>query len=318
MRVVVTGASGFIGRRLVTEFANAGHTGLAVSRQAGLLVPPGWSSVRRSALLEADEQVGVDALVHLEVKQHVINPTKKDLLECETTNVGGAKAWLDWATRNEVPRFVYFSSIKAVVTAPVGTTLESASGPHSSPYGSSKWRAEEAVRQWASEGGLTRGALILRPAVVYGPGNGANVAAMVDAIRKGRFFLIGRNDNIKSLISVGNVVAATRHLLERVALGSADVYNLCDREKFTVRELDCRIRSLIGKTGNSRSLPLPVARGLALMGDLYFRLTKKTFPINSTRLEALIEPTEFSCAKLQATGFQQPEAALTGLVESLP
>ena len=314
MRIVVTGASGFLGRHLVSALAANGHAGIAVARDPGALhVQQAWTTAAREQML-GSAVLGANCVLHLEVKQHVFNPSARDLAEFDAVNVGGTKEWLDWAGSNGIRRFVYFSSIKAVLPSLTGLTDEFAAGPHPSPYGASKWRAEEAVRQWV-KGNPTRGALILRPAVVYGPGNQANVAAMVEAIKRGRFFLIGRNENVKSLISVGNAIAATRHLLAQMQLGTAEIYNLTDRESFSVRELDRRIRTMLGKDGNSPSLPLPFARALALVGDSFFKLTGKSFPINSTRLDALIEPTEFSCAKLLATGFVHPEAALTGLID---
>ena len=115
-------------------------------------------------------------------------------------------------------------------------------------------------------------------------------------------------------IVICNVTAAARFLLERMPMGGSAVYNLADKERFTVRELDGQIRSKLGRAGNSLSLPVPLARVLARAGDFFFRATGRPFPINSARLEALLETTDFSCAKLLATGFEHPEKALTGLV----
>src|SRR5207248_2899299 len=127
---------------------------------------------------------------------------------------------------------------------------EAATSPNETPYGASKWEAEQRVRAWVAADSR-RSALILRPAVIYGPGSTANVAAMVQALRKGRFFLVGKNDNRKSLASVRNVVAAVIHLLPRIDPGRCEVYNVTDAETLSVRELDGRIRALMGKAGNS-------------------------------------------------------------------
>lgn len=312
MRLIVTGSSGFVGRHLVAALEAAGHDGLAVSRHYAAGQAGAWTTATRGAVLN-QKTASCDVLVHLEVMQHVPHPTARDLAAFEAVNVGGTKEWLDWAGRQGVRRFVHFSTIKAVNAAPVGATDESAAGPHPTPYGASKWRAEALVRDWVRED-PARSALILRPAVVYGPGNRANVAAMVAAIRRGRFFLIGRNENVKSLVSVGNLAAAVVHLLPRFTPGAAETYNVTDAESVSVRELDRRIRALLGKPGNSPSLPYPAARVLAGVGDLVFRVTGRPFPLNSSRLAALLETTHFSCARLCATGFRHPETDLGPLV----
>jgi nucleoside-diphosphate-sugar epimerase len=265
------------------------------TRQRVVNLPPRWAWLPRDAVLASTaETLLTDAVIHLEVKQHVIRPTTADLVEFQAVNVAGTQTWLDWCTERNVRRFIHFSSIKAVRPAREAATSEDAEGPNPSPYGESKWSAEERVRRWVA-GGEQRSALILRPAVVYGPGNAANVAAMVHGIAKGRFFLVGVNDNVKSLVSIQNLAAATRHLIGRMEPGRCEVYNITDANSFSVRELDRRVRALLGKEGNSPTLPRRIATVAAKMGDAFYAATRRAFPINASRLEALLETTHFSC-----------------------
>ena len=312
--ILINGCNGFIGRHLLAS--GVADEIVAVSRKSpgsragpcGAVRAGRWRC--REAVL-AGEAGEVEVVVHLEAKQHVLYPTTADLLAMKQTNVDGTEDWLRWCSRNHVRRFVYFSSIKAVQPASEGMTDEDAAGCTGSPYGASKWAAEALVRNWAkSDAG--RSALILRPAVVYGPGSTANVAAMRTAIRRRYFFLVGENTNIKSMISIGNAVAATRFLMNLMRPG-CEVYNLVDEESFPVREIDRRIRAQLGKAGNSPTLPLSIARAAARSGDIFHQLTGRVFPINSPRLEALMETTHFSCGKLQAAGFRHPQRALTDL-----
>jgi nucleoside-diphosphate-sugar epimerase len=256
----------------------------------------------------------VDWVIHLEVRQHVLRPRTEDVVEFERVNVAGTAAWLEWCRRHGVNGFVGFSSIKAVVANQTGATDESASGQSAAAYGASKWRAEGWVREWAGSSPARR-ALILRPAVIYGPGSTANIAAMFDAIRRRRFFLIGRNDNLKSVAAIRNVVAAVVYLLSRVAAGKCETFNLADAERVSVRQLDGLLRGLLGMPGNSPSLPRPLARLAAWAGDLVFRGTGRTFPVNSSRYAALLETSLFPADKLVATGFRHPLTILDGLRE---
>lgn len=311
MNVVVTGASGFLGQHIVPALAGAGHRGIAVSRRPLGSFPAGWRGALRAHLLAARPLDIPDWVVHLEVKQHTPQPNEYDLAEFQRVNVQCTDEWLDWCGRNGVWHFVYFSTIKAVRPNPAGPTDESADGPPVSAYGASKWRAEELVRQWTAADDR-RTALILRPAVVYGPGCVANVAAMRDAIARDRFFLVGRNDNIKSLVAVENVTAALNFLLVRAGLG-CEVFNLVDDASFSVREIDRRLRRRLGKPGNSPSVPRFVASTAALAGDLAWRLARRRLPIDRARLAALLEPTWFSAEKLKAAGFRHPVEPLESL-----
>ena len=313
MNVLLTGASGFIGRNFVREFSQSGIQGLASSRTPLIDLPPLWTHRYRDEILAgAPQESRLDLVLHLEVKQHAQNPTAADLADFQAVNVEGTRQWLDWCRRHGVKRFVYFSSIKAVGESSQCQD-ETARGLPSTSYGESKRAAETLVREWAAEDS-GHSAFILRPAVVYGPGNQANMYSFVKAIDAGRFFLVGANDNIKSLISSQNLIAATLHLLGRMNPG-VEVYNMVDQESYTVSQLGEMIAGLLGKRWKARALPLAFAKTIALVGDLGTRVTHQSFPLTSARLSALLETTHFSCQKLRNTGFVHPQTTKEGLAE---
>lgn len=229
-------------------------------------------------------------------------------------NVRGTVDWLNWWAAVGIRRFVYFSSIKTVQTGDELAT-EEAPGPGRSPYGASKWHAEQAVRAWRSADSQ-RAALILRPAVVYGPRNTANIYSFVDAIAHGRFRLIGPNRNLKSIVSIGNLCAAVLHLTDRMK-SAVETFNVGDRETYSVRELAQLIASLLGVPWSGRTLPLPLCRVAALVGDGSVAVTGRPFPLTTARLTALIETTHFSIAKLLASGFRHPQTTEAGLTEMI-
>ena len=311
MQLLVTGASGFIGQAFARLWC---EPAIAVSRHRPQFLG-NWTWIEREIAIK--RKIGEVAIVlHLEVKQHVLHPTPRDEVEFERVNVGGTTAWLRWCEENNVFRFAYFSSINAVQADKFRATDETAIGPNATPYGASKWRAEQRVRAWV-DADSRRSALIVRPAVVYGAGNMANIDAMVQAIRRGRFFLVGQSRNIKTIVSVKNVVSATRHLLGDMKEGKCEVYNFADAKSYSIRELDRMVRARFGKKGNSPTIPLLVGRLAAGFGDALYAATGKSFPINSSRLRALTESTHFSCEKLLATGFAHPQTTDAGLAELL-
>lgn len=314
MEVLISGSSGFVGEALVRVLASSGVFGVAVSRRAQAGLPVGWRWVDRDACLAGQTKLATppDWVIHLEVKHHVPNPGPAELAEFDAVNCAGTQRWLDWCTSQGVKRFVYFSSIKAVGDAP-SMQDETASTEPNTPYGMSKRRGENCVSQWA-EADPRRTALILRPAVIYGPGSTANIVAMIRAVDRGYFLLVGRNENVKSLVSLRNVVAAVGHLLAQSVPGVA-VYNLVDRESYSVRSITDMVSRQLGRTGKPRTLPLGMARLVATIGDVVERFTGRSVPLSRARLRALTETTHFSCGRLLATGFRHPQSTEEGLAE---
>ena len=311
MMLLVTGARGFVGRGLLPRLAATGHGGAAVGREPPRDLPRGWTAATRMQVLAGTSPEPIDAIVHLEVKQHVPQPGPADIEAFETVNVGGTRDWLEWATRHGVNTFVHLSTIKAVVPG-AGPTDETAPPEIESPYGSSKARAEAEVRRWASAES-SRKAVILRPAPVYGPGNEANLAAFVRQILRGKPCLIGSGDTQKSIVSRTNLAAAIEFALANAAVGCT-VYTVSDPDTPTLAELAATIADL-GGARPPRRIPAAVAAAVAPVGDAVEWLTGRSFPLTSARLHAIRETTVFPCDKLVAAGFRHPQTTRDGLAE---
>ena len=313
MTIVVTGASGFLGLPIIRALAAIGHIGIAASRREVRNLPLGWTWTPRDVLLRGRGLIGgLDALIHLEVKQHVPSPMPKDVAEFEEVNVQGTAEWLKWCGDREIRRVIYFSSIKAVGDS-TAVQDELATASPATPYGYSKRKAEDSIAAWAAHK-PSRQATILRPAVIYGPGNGANIFSMVDAIHRRRFFLIGANNNVKSLVSIENIAAAAAFFVQRRCAG-CEIFNVTDRDSYSVREVAFMVASSLGRHSGVPSLPLPAAKAVALLGSAIERLTRRQFPLNPSRLKAMTETTHFTCRKLLDAGFIHPQTTQEGLGE---
>lgn len=315
-RFVITGASGFVGGHLAAQLAKAGASGFLWSRKSPASVPAAfvwqaWQAGRAARL----DGVGPDAcVIHLATVHHVERPDAAALTAFEEVNVQGTRQLLADCAAAGIRRFIFFSSIKAA--SPTSSTAaqteeDPAHEPPNSDYGRSKLAAEQCVREWAAAD-PGRAALVLRPSVVYGSGNTANLYALVDAIARGRFFLAGRNDNIKSLVAVRNVVAAVEHLAARMQPG-VELFCLVDRESFSVREIAGMVARALGRTDRLVSLPVLLLRVGAGVGDAVERMTGRKSPLTSRRLTALLEATHFSSHKLTGTGYIHPVETEEGL-----
>lgn len=317
-RFLLTGASGFIGGHLTARLAEAGGAGCLLSRSRPARIPDGfawqeWQAGRAARLDVAGPEAWV---IHLATVHHVERPDAAARAALDEVNVRGTRQLLADCTAAGIQRFIFFSSIKAVPPARderAQTEGDPADEPPNTDYGRSKLAAERCVSEWAAAD-AGRAALILRPSVVYGPGNTANLYALVEAIARGRFFLAGRNDNVKSLVAVRNVVAAVEFLAARMKPG-VELYYLVDRESFSMREIAGMVARALGRSDGFWSLPVPLLRAGAGAGDGLERVTGRKFPLTSRRLAALLETTHFSSAKLVSTGFTHPVATGAGLAE---
>ncbi|MHC1767830.1 MAG: NAD-dependent epimerase/dehydratase family protein [Verrucomicrobiia bacterium] len=311
MKVLLTGASGFVASDLLQRLGNQSWSGWAVARRTIKCLPLGWEWVERSNAL--DSSLSADWLVHLEVKHHVPSPRARDVAEFESVNVRGTRQWLDWASQNGIRKCVHFSTIKAVRTSAGEVADEHATGPGGTAYGASKWRAEEVVRAWAAND-RQRTAIIVQPAVVYGPGGHGNLYAMVQSIAKGRFLFIGSAANPKSVVSLKNVGAAVLHLMENCGSG-LHIFNITDEHTYSVRELGQMMAQALGTSLPRWRVPVFAAQLAASAGDLFGAIWGRDFPLTSPRLEALLEHTNFSCKRLLDTGFRHLQSTEEGIQE---
>jgi nucleoside-diphosphate-sugar epimerase len=322
MKLIVTGASGFVGRGLLPRLASAGHAGVATGREPPGNLPAGWRSARRADVLSGKvEADGVDAIIHLEVKHHVLRPTPAEIRGFRDVNVHGTQEWLDWASRHGVQRFIYTSSIKAVPPGDEEERVAVATGARGgtppepdTPYGRSKAAGEATVQDWAlADPG--RSAIILRPAPVYGPGNEANLAAFVQQVIAGKPCLIGLCDAQKSVVSRTNLAAAIEFAL-RVPNAGCEVFNVSDRETYSLGQLADMISALAGAPP-PRRIPRALAGCVAIAGDVITAVTGREFPLTTARMKQMLATSVFPCSKLTAAGFVHPQTTEQGLAEML-
>ena len=312
MNVLVTGASGFVGRCLVETLACHVHQGIATGRALVSGMPPRWQSVARAELLNMHGQRRVvDAVVHLEVKQHITRPTAADTKQFRAVNEGGTREWLAWATAHAVQRVIFVSSVKAVSNLG-GIADETAPAETNDPYGASKAEAEKAVRQWA-DASPARCAVILRFVPVYGPGNQANLASFAKQIVRGRPCLVGDGRARKSLLSRLNAVAAIEHVLAHAQQGCT-VFNVADKDPLTIREIAENIAAACHAPA-PRTVPWFAAACLAAVGNAVERVIGREFVLDSRRLNTLTTDAVYPADKLFRTGFIPVQATREGIAE---
>jgi len=261
--VVVTGASGFVGRALCAHLAATGrpHRGVVRTLPAG--APQGTPLLAVGDLAAAPEErlaaalQGAVAVVHLAGRAHVLDESQDEAgAACRAANVVATERLATAAVRAGVERFVFASTVKVYGEATLPGQRWRAGDPPAprDAYARSKADAERALIA-ACEGSATT-PVVLRMPLVYGPGARANFLALLDAVARRALLPLASIENRRNLCYVGNLVHAISALLDG-AEAAAGVWLVADGEAVSTPELVRRLAAALGVA--PRLLPVPVA-----------------------------------------------------------
>lgn len=210
--VLVTGGTGFIGRRLALALLAQGAR-LRVLIRSQRVLPSEWQAVEivtgaledRESLMRACR--GVDTVFHAAGFAHAEKAYTSDFAQRHwVVNAEGVFRLLDAAVATGVRRFVLISSVKAVGDPGPHCVDETWSALPDTPYGQAKRAAEERVLTVGREQGIH--VVNLRPALVYGPGMKANLGRLIAAMRRGWLPPLPETGNRRSLVHVDDVAQA--------------------------------------------------------------------------------------------------------------
>lgn len=285
--MLVTGASGFVGRTLCAELVKRGHSVRAALRTPENFDIAGCETVKISGIdLHTDWNHalhGVTTVIHLAARVHVMHDDASDPLEeFRRVNVAGTEHLARFAAANGVKRFVYVSSIKVNGEETSGEkvfTEMDAPSPQD-PYGVSKWEAEQALHRVSQETGLE--VVIVRPPLVYGSGVKGNFAQMLKVLSKGIPLPLASINNLRSLVYVGNLADALILCAIHPA-AAGQTYLVSDGEDVSTSELLRQLGAAYGRP--ARLFPCPSAL-LKLSGILLGKSSQMARILGSLRVES--------------------------------
>ncbi len=267
-RILVTGASGFVGRALVPALLARGHQVISAVR-------PGHENSRAGTGARLIGDIGpdtdwrdalanVEAVVHLAARVHVMKESGLDQEALyRRTNTEGTRRLAVEAVAAGVKRLVFLSTVKVNGEQTPGDPFTEADPPNpAGPYARSKWAAEEALAEVAAA--TTIEIVILRPPLVYGEGVGGNFLSLLKLCRSAPPLPFSAAGNARSLIYLGNLVDAITCVLKQPA-AAGKIFMVSDGEDLSTPELIRRTAAALGRPARLFPLPICFVRFLAAL-----------------------------------------------------
>jgi nucleoside-diphosphate-sugar epimerase len=296
--VLVSGATGFVGRRLLALLREAGQEVTALTRThrpiegaraitADLAQPAGLRGVCK----------GTASVFHLAGYAHAEDANDDAAAALHrTVTVEGTRALLNEAVQAGVQRFVFVSSVKAMGEGGEECLGEDAPAQPTTAYGRAKREAEGLVLDAGVKHGMH--VAVLRLPLVYGPGNKGNLARMIAAIDRGRFPPLPEVRNKRSMVHVEDVVQALSIAAENPA-ANGQVFVVTDGRTYSTREIYEAVCRALGRKPPGWSVPGWMLRLGAGAGDVLAGITGRSMPLTTSALDKLLGSAWYSSEKIR-------------------
>jgi len=315
-RIVITGASGFVGTALCQTLEAAGETVRQIVRE----INPINNQVRDEIALTisatsdwGDLLTEVDTVIHLAARVHVMNDTSSDPLSLfREVNTAGTLKLAAAAANAGVRRFIFLSSIKVngEFTTDQPFDEHSPAAP-TDPYGISKYEAEKELRKIATVTSME--VVIIRPPLIYGPGVKANFLRLLSTVVRGIPLPLAGIKNQRSMVALDNLVDFIITCIDHPAAAN-ETFLISDDKDLSTSELVQGMAKQAGRSARLFTLPQSIMElGAALLGKkaLLDRLTH-SLQIDSSKARQLLQwqppiSTDQAIANTVAWYLQQKE-----------
>lgn len=276
MKVIITGATGFVGQNLSHYLISK-----SIDVEPISLRQQNW---------KGKINLQANAIIHLAGKAHDTANTSAEE-EYFRINRDLTKLLFNEFLRSEISDFLYFSSVKAVADTVEGILTEDIIGEPLTAYGKSKFEAENfLLSQKLPEG---KRVFIIRPCIIHGPGNKGNLNLLFKIVEKGIPWPLAAFENKRSFLSIDNLNFIIYQILMNEEIESG-IYNFADDQAISTNNLIQIITKTLDKKARLWKIPQKYLEITARIGD------KLHLPLNSERLKKLTESYVVSNQKIKS------------------
>ncbi|MFO7660721.1 MAG: NAD(P)-dependent oxidoreductase [Candidatus Cloacimonadaceae bacterium] len=310
MNILITGSNGFVGSALMWRLQNEGHNvlGIDISAHCDDKTHPmtGLGDIRKpddlqKAVIAFSEtyHTSIELIIHCAAAKHDFGISEPEYF---SHNELGTKVLLEFIQQQNINKLIYFSTV-SVFGHPARRTDETGEFAPDHPYGASKLAGELLCTEWQKQGS-NRELIVLRPTVIYGAYNFANMYKLIDTMHRRPYVMIGKGDYIKSIVSRANTIDMTVFALSLLRT-DAQYYNCVDKPYIRLCELMRIIASNRAFRIPGIVIPVWLAVLIGKVFDIPARLLKLDLPINSDRMKKLATATDFASERIRDAGYEQ-------------
>lgn len=305
MGILVIGGSGFVGSFLIKQIKSKIIYNLDKNKS------PFYNNITKIGDIRFKNQIVISKnikTVVLLAAEHRddVSPTSMYY----DVNVQGTKNVLEAMDNKGVKNIIFTSSV-----AVYGLNKKNPDENHSldpfNHYGKSKWLAEQVIKDWYNKDPSNKSVTIIRPTVIFGERNRGNVFNLLRQIASGKFMMIGKGENKKSMAYVGNIVALIKDCLDKREIGF-HVFNYADKPDFSMTELVSEIENKMNISVPKTKIPYWLGIIVGFGFDFISLITGKKFSISSVRVKKFCATTQFNASKVHSS-FKAPYTLKEGL-----
>lgn len=312
MNILITGSNGFVGSKLMWELESEGHKviGIDLSDKCDAIPHPETCSGdiriledlnRIAAKFEQKYHAPIETIIHCAASKHDFGISRGEYF---SHNKYGTRSLLSFSEQKNINKLIYISTV-SVFGHPEGKADEDSPYAPDHPYGESKLAGEILSKDWQAKD-PQRALIVLRPTVIYGPHNYANVYNLINMLHKRPYLTIGEGNHVKSIVSLNTVIDMIRFVLERLKPGY-EHFNCVDEPYITLHELMRIITQTQGFSMPRIKLPLQLAIAIGKVFDVPSKLLGIDLPVNSDRMKKFGTATYFTAEKIRKAGYVQED-----------
>lgn len=288
MTILITGNRGFIGTNL-TKYLNTSHDlyGLDIISSENNFVSKTftWDDLLNNCIPE------VDIIIHLAGKAQD-SKNKDNYQSYYDINTGLTKKIYDYFLVSKASKFIFFSSVKAVVDSnPCGILTENIIPKPKGAYGESKILAEKYIQEKWPDIKSDKFVYVLRPCMIHGSGNNGNIRLLYNFVSKGIPWPLGSFENHRSFTSVANLCFVIDGLISKKI--ESGIYHIADDDALSTNELINVICEVLGRKSKILRIPKRFMNFVARIGS------NLHLPLNTDRLQKLTENYVVSNSKIK-------------------
>lgn len=315
MRILITGSNGFVGSRLMYYLEERGEQvwGIDRSTDCNYKTHPNTMIGDIRFMEDLRKLPGAfDLIIHAAAEKHDFGVSGEAYFD---TNEGGTRVLMQYADEIACKKVIYYSTVSVYghQDKPCDETAEYKSN---TIYGDSKFAGEKVIWEWMKND-ASKEVVTLRPSVIYGTYNFANMYNLIHQMYTSPKLMIGSGNNIKSMVALDNLCDMTYFMFDKMKPGVQNL-NCIDKPYVTVNDVMKIVAKTKGFQMPSLRIPYFIAYSIGLVFDVLGKITGKDYRLNSDRVTKFVTATDYRAEKIREMGYVQQhsiEDAMTRMVE---